>query len=229
MIEALVFDFDGVIIDTETSDFQTWADVFDSHGAHLDRSLWTEFIGRGSHIFDIYDHLEAEVGRPLDRDAIRAARRDRHMELVEASPVLPGVLDLLREVDEQGIPVGVASSSSRRWVVGHLERIGILDRFDSVLCRDDVSATKPDPELYTRSAEALGSSPARTVAIEDSPNGIAAAKAAGLFCVAVPNPMTRDLPTGAADVQVDSLSEITIAALRSWVAEAGSHLRPRRL
>ena len=104
MIEALVFDFDGVIIDTETSDFQTWADVFDSHGAHLDRSLWTEFIGRGSHIFDIYDHLEAEVGRPLDRDAIRAARRDRHMELVEASPVLPGVLDLLREVDEQGIP-----------------------------------------------------------------------------------------------------------------------------
>ena len=184
MIEALVFDFDGVIIDTETSDFQTWADVFDSHGAHLDRSLWTQFIGRGSHIFDIYAHLEAEVGRPLDRDAIRAERRDRHMELVETSPVLPGVLELLRqsvlEADEQGIPVGVASSSTRQWVVGHLRRVGILDRFDSVLCRDDVSATKPDPELYTRSVEALGAVPSRTAAIEDSPNGIAAARAAGL-------------------------------------------------
>ena len=224
MIEALVFDFDGVIIDTETSDFQTWADVFDSHGAHLDRSLWTQFIGRGSHIFDIYAHLEAEVGRPLDRDAIRAERRDHHMELVETSPVLPGVLELLREADEQGIPVGVASSSTRQWVVGHLRRVGILDRFDSVLCRDDVSATKPDPELYTRSVEALGAVPSRTAAIEDSPNGIAAARAAGLFCVAVPNPMTRDLPIDGADVQVDTLAAVSLAALRSWIADAGSHL-----
>ena len=224
MIEALVFDFDGVIIDTETSDFQTWADVFDSHGAHLDRSLWTQFIGRGSHIFDIYDHLETQVGRPLDRDAIRAERRDRHMELVEASPVLPGVLELLREADEQGIPVGVASSSTRQWVVGHLRRVGILDRFDSVLCRDDVSSAKPDPELYATSVEALGAVPSRTAAIEDSPNGIAAAKAAGLFCVAVPNPMTRDLPIDGADVQVDTLADVSLAALRSWVADAGSHL-----
>ena len=142
------------------------------------------------------------------------------MELVEANPVLPGVLDLLGEAGEQGVPVGVASSSTRRWVVGHLERVGILDRFDSVLCRDDVSATKPDPELYTRSAEALGAAPARTVAIEDSPNGIAAAKAAGLFCVAVPNPMTHDLPTGAADVQVDTLASVSLASLSSWIAEA---------
>ena len=147
------------MIDTETSDFETWAEVFDSHGVHLDRALWTQYIGRGSHIFDIYDHLETLVGRSLDRDAIRAERSARHMELVEANPVLPGVLDLLGEAVEQGVPVGVASSSTRRWVVGHLERVGILDSFDSVLCRDDVSATKPDPELYTRSAEALGGRP----------------------------------------------------------------------
>ena len=148
MIEALVFDFDGVIIDTETSDFQTWADVFDSHGAHLDRSLWTQFIGRGSHIFDIYAHLEAEVGRPLDRDAIRAERRDRHMELVEASPVLPGVLDLLREVDEQGIPVGVASSSTRQWVVGHLRR----DRVSWTGSTRSCAATTCRPPSPTRSS-----------------------------------------------------------------------------
>ena len=159
-----------------------------------------------------------------------ASRRDRYMELVEASPVLPGVLDLLREVDEHGIPVGVASSSTRQWVVGHLRRVGILDRFDSVLCRDDVSSAKPDPELYTRSVEALGAVPSRTVAIEDSPNGIAAAKAAGLFYVAVPNPMTRDLPIDGADIRVDILSEVTIAALRSWIADAGSpSLGPRCL
>ena len=107
---------------------------------------------------------------------------------------------------------------------GHLRRVGILDRFDSVLCRDDVSATKPDPELYTRSVEALGAVPSRTAAIEDSPNGIAAARAAGLFCVAVPNPMTRDLPIDGADVQVDTLAAVSLAALRSWIADAGSHL-----
>ena len=87
-----------------------------------------------------------------------------------------------------------------------------------------MSSTKPDPELYTRSVEALGAVPSRTAAIEDSPNGIAAAKAAGLFCVAVPNPMTRDLPIDGADVQVDTLAAVSLAALRSWIADAGSHL-----
>ena len=218
MIEALVFDFDGVIIDTETSDFQAWEEVFHSHGARLDRSLWSQFIGRGSGSFDVYGLLETEVGRPLDRDAIRAARRRRHMEMVEASPVLPGVLGLLCEAGEQGIPVGVASSSSRQWVTGHLARVGLLERFDSVLCREDVSSTKPDPEVYTKSVEALSAVPARTVAVEDSPNGIAAATAAGLFCVAVPNPMTRGLPIGGADVRVDTLAGVSLASLRSWAA-----------
>ena len=118
------------------------------------------------------------------------------------------------------IPVGVASSSTRQWVVGHLTRDrAVLDKFDSVLCRDDVSSTKPDPELYTTSVEALGAVPSRTAAIEDSPNGIAAAKAAGLFCVAVPNPMTRDLPIDGADIRVGTLADVSLASLNAWITQ----------
>ena len=212
-MEAIVFDFDGVIIDTETPDFATWQEEFRAHGVELDRDLWTGFIGWGIGQFDVHGHLEDLAGRALDMDAVRARRRRNYLERVHASPVLPGVLDYFAEARETGMKIGVASSSSREWVQGHLERLGLAEWVDSVKTRDDVSAAKPDPELYLASLDALGVSAGRAVAIEDSAIGMTAAVAAGLFCVVVPNPMTEGMDTDRAHLRLRSLADMPLQTL----------------
>jgi beta-phosphoglucomutase-like phosphatase (HAD superfamily) len=116
------------------------------------------------------------------------------------------------------VKLAVASSSSRAWVAGHLQRLGVLERFEVLKCSDDVERVKPDPALYRAACEHLGVPPARAVAIEDSPNGILAAKRAGLFCVAVPNALTGRLVLDAADLRLASLSELPLANLLTLAA-----------
>ena len=149
----------------------------------------------------------------MDRAAIRARRRRCHAELVAAQPLLPGVLDYIAAAGRLGLRLGVASSSSRDWVVGHLTRLGLDRHFAAVICADDVARTKPDPALYLAALAALDLRPEEAVALEDSPNGIAAAKAAGIFCVAVPNPLTRRLSLAAADLQLASLADLPLDRL----------------
>jgi HAD superfamily hydrolase (TIGR01509 family) len=209
-IRALIFDFDGVVIDTETPDFVMWQGVFDDHGVSLDRWLWETFIGAGMGSFDVSQHLEEMVGRSIDRDKISTDRRARYLSAVEANPVLPGVTDLVSGVRAAGLKLGVASSSRRDWVEGHLARRGLLDYFDAVRCRDDVSAAKPDPELYTSALAALGVEPESAIAIEDSANGVTAAKRAGMFCVVVPNAMTSSMRLDHADLRLQSLADVSL-------------------
>ena len=214
-IRALVFDFDGIVIDTETPDFVTWREVFEDHGVSLDRELWQGFIGAGLGSFDVYSHLEELVGRPIDSDTVRAERRARYLDVVEANPVLPGVEDLVSEARAAGLKLGVASSSRRDWVEGHLARRGLLGYFDAVRCRDDVAAAKPDPELYTSALAALGVDPACAIAIEDSANGVTAAKRAGMFCVVVPNAMTSSMRLDHADLRLQSLADLSLGDLET--------------
>ena len=224
-IRALVFDFDGVVIDTETPDFVTWRRVFEDHGVSLDRELWETFIGSGLGSFDVYRHLEELVGRPIDIETVRAERRARYLSAVEANPVLPGVEDMISEARARGRKLGVASSSTREWVEGHLARRGLLEHFDAVRCRDDVAAAKPDPELFTSAAAALGVAPEDAVAIEDSANGVTAAKRAGMFCVVVPNAMTISMRLDHADLRLDSLAGVTLRDLIE-IADGRTSLPP---
>ena len=213
MIKAIVFDFDGVILDTETPDYETWQEVFQEHGVRLERSLWTSYIGGSSLAFDLPQHLEDLSGAPVDREAVRVRRRQRYIDRIDASSVLPGVLEYLQDAKSLGLRLAVASSSSVDWVEGHLARRRLLRYFDSIMARDHVARVKPDPELYAASAARLGVRPDEAVAIEDSANGVNAAKAAGLFCVVVPNPMTVDLPTHSADIRLKALSDLPLRAL----------------
>jgi HAD superfamily hydrolase (TIGR01509 family) len=137
---------------------------------------------------------------------------------VLAQPLLPGVAGLVDSARAHGLKVGVASSSSREWVDGHLRRLGMLDRFDCVRTRDDVKNVKPEPELYLAVIDCLGVPAADALAIEDSPNGITAAKLAGLPCVAVPNPITSGLDLSEADLQLSSLADVTLSELLEKVA-----------
>jgi len=207
VIRALVFDFDGLILDTEGPVFTAWSETYERHGQRLSAEFWTSIIGYGFDHFDPLADLERRVGRPIDRDAVQTTRRQRQMELTLALEVLPGVREWRQEAAERGVRLGVASSSGRSWVTGHLERLG-LDGWDCVRCGDDVKRTKPAPDLYLAALECLGVAPAEPVAVEDSGVGVQAAKAAGLFCVAVPSSLTSSHDFRRADLVLGSLAEV---------------------
>jgi HAD superfamily hydrolase (TIGR01509 family) len=215
-IDALVFDFDGLILDTEWPEFATVRDEFGEHGVELLLDDWQDIVGRADHRH-WFDWLEAEVGRSLDRDAVIARRRVRHEQLIAEEAIRPGVVELLDEAEAHGVPVAVASSSSDEWVSGHLDRLGVLDRFAAVRCRDHVERAKPFPDLFLAAVTALDADPQRSVAFEDSHHGCSAAKAAGLVCVVAPNDVTRGAAFERADLVVASLIDVSLAALTALV------------
>jgi HAD superfamily hydrolase (TIGR01509 family) len=208
VIDAIVFDFDGLILETEMPSYLSWRELFERFGCQLTED---EHVGTiGTH-FDRLQLLRerATVTLPTD-DELRAIKLRRHHELLAEIEVLPGVLDWLDAADRRGLPLAIASSSPDDWVIDHLERIDLRHRFRAVICCGDDLPRKPEPDAYLAACDALAVEPSRALAVEDSANGIAAAKTAGLWCVAVPNPLTRRLDLGAADVQVASLAEITL-------------------
>jgi HAD superfamily hydrolase (TIGR01509 family) len=212
-IRALVFDFDGLILETEEPILRSWQEIFQAHGLELPFEKWALNIGTMDEQFNPFDELEARLGRKVDRRQIEGQRREREMELVLSQPPMPGVVETLRQAKRLGLKVGLASSSSCEWVEGHLSRLGLLDDFDCVVGGDDVQRTKPDPSLYLGALECLGVAPEQAIAFEDSPNGILAAKRAGMFCVAVPTHITGSLPTDHADLRLDSLAAMPLEAL----------------
>lgn len=212
MIRALIFDFDGLILDTEGPEFQSWQEIYQAHGVTLSFDLWAVGIGT-TDAFNPYDHLEAQLGRPLHREAVRSGHRQRCADLLQTQPILPGVETYLAAAQGLGLQLGVASSSSRAWVEGHLHQRGLQAHFACIKCADDVPRPKPDPALYRAALAALAVRPEEAIALEDSPHGITAAKRAGLFCVAVPHPLTRQLPLHHADLQVASLADLPLGDL----------------
>jgi HAD superfamily hydrolase (TIGR01509 family) len=221
MIRAVVFDFDGLILDTEAPEFQTWQEIYQTHGCELLLEVWATGLGTSADAFDPYTHLEGQAGCPLDREAIQQRRRQRYLELLGANSALPGVREYIAEAKRLGLRLGVASSSSREWVVGHLTELGLSAYFDCIKCRDDVTRVKPDPALYQAVVETFALQPHQVIALEDSPNGITAAKRAGLFCVAVPNPLTRQLSLAHADLRINSLADFPLPQLLAYVRRNG--------
>lgn len=221
MITALIFDFDGLILDTETPDFQSWKETYAAYGLELPLEVWNDNIG-SIHFFEPFAHMEKMLGKGIDRDAVRAQRRKRDNELLLAQRVLPGVEAYLGEAREMGLKTGVASSSRHEWVDGHLKQLGLFEQFDVILCRDDVAEkAKPDPAVYLAAIEALETRADRALALEDSPNGVQAAKDAGLRCVAVPNEMTRQMGFDHADLRLNSLADLSLSQLVSRVLGDG--------
>jgi HAD superfamily hydrolase (TIGR01509 family) len=212
VIRALIFDFDGLIIDTEWPDFRSWQETYEAYGCTLSRDEWSRWIGTLG-LYDPYARLEKALGSALDRAEVRAQRRARFDALMAGQPVLPGVVSMLDAAQQRGLKLGIASSSPRSWVWGLLEPLGLAAAFDTVQCGDDVGATKPDPASYLAALGALGVNARQAIALEDSPNGVLAAKRAGLYCVAVPNSMTRGLVLDQADLQVDSLADLSLDQL----------------
>jgi HAD superfamily hydrolase (TIGR01509 family) len=211
-VDAVVFDFDGLVVDTEAPVFEAWRAVFESHGCPpLTVEQWSLWIGRDTDNAEIIELLVAGASRPVDLEAMHATRRAHLSGLLSLEVVRPGVEAWLDEADRSGLGLAIASSSSDWWVLGHLERLGLRERFAYVACASATLAGKPAPDTYLAACAALEVVPRRAVAVEDSPNGIAAAKAAGLHCVAVPNPLTESLDLSAADLRLGSLADCSLA------------------
>jgi HAD superfamily hydrolase (TIGR01509 family) len=211
-VKLIVFDFDGTILDTETPVYTAWQEIYDEHGHALEFAKWAQCIGTAD-TFDPCVDLATLVGRALDAEALERRHRVRTDALIAAQVLRPGIRDRVEEAAGLGLALGVASSSGRRWVYGHLQRLGLLDRFQAIRCAEDVPRVKPDPALYRAVLQALDVTPADALALEDSPNGILAAKGAGLTCVAVPNGLTAQLDLGHADLVLDSLADVSLAEL----------------
>jgi len=213
MIRALIFDFDGLILETESPIYQSWQELYQSYGRQLSLEQWETILGTNEGSFDPMVELEAQVGSLQDRENVMSQVRQRELDLIAAQPVLPGVRDYLVEAKKLGLKIGLASSSPCSWVTGHLSRLGLIQYFDCIYARDDVRRTKPDPELYLTVIDEFGIRPDEAVVFEDSPNGILAAKRAGLLCVAVPNPLTRQLRLDHADFRLNSMAEMPLSEL----------------
>jgi len=208
-VAAIVFDFDGVVLDSEEPDFLAWQEIWLERGQDLPLEEWAACIGtgQGQHSFDPFAELVRRSGLDMDEPEVRERKRARAAELTVARPPLAGVVAWLEEATEAGLALAVATSSPRDWVETHLARLGLAGYFSALACFDDCGAKKPDPASYLLACRQLGVAPPAALAVEDSSNGLLAAKAAGLRCVVVPNVMTAHMDFSSADLVLGSLEE----------------------
>ncbi len=219
MLKALIFDFDGLILDTETPEVLVWQSIYQEHGFELPVDEWEKTIGGyGLSNFDAAEHLAHLTSGRLDPVSSRARYRKESDEIIHASPILPGVINMIEQAKENGLQVAIGSSSPHAWVDEHARRLGIFDYFDRIICQEDVlpGRTKPNPDIFLKALDQLNVKNDAAVVFEDSLNGVLAARRAEIFVVAVPNPLTAKMGvTG--DVTIPSLAGLSLHELNEHV------------
>lgn len=216
MLKALIFDFDGLILDTETPEVLVWQTIYREHGFELPVDEWQKTIGGyGISNFDPAQHLSLLSSGKLDPVSLKSRYRKESDIVIHANPILPGVVEMIDQARENGVKVAIGSSSPHSWVDTHAKRLGLFDKFDDIICQDDVAPgrTKPNPDIYLKALERLEVKNEAAVVFEDSPNGVLAAQRAGIFVVAVPNPLTETMGV-AGDLTVKSLAELSLRELK---------------
>ena len=209
VIRALILDFDGLVIDTETPLIDALAAIHERAGYAYPRAGSLGLIGHVGIKFDPW----SAFGPDADRAALEKEHHLLYRDMCTRQPILPGVLDYLNGAKSRGLKLGIASNSSHRHVDGHLTRLGLFNLFDLIRCRDDVRRTKPEPDLYLAVLAHFGCAPTEAIAFEDSAPGALAARSADLWTVAVPNPSTLRHDLSAAHLVVSSLAAQPLDAL----------------
>lgn len=187
MLRALIFDFDGLMVDTETVIIEAWERIHADDGFVADRTVLHDLVGHTDITQDVW------TAYPLvhDRKKLKQRWRDLARLLMDAAPVLPGVRELLASARAEGLRLAVASNSNRAHVEGHLRLRGLDAFFDTICTRDEVQNPKPAPDVYLEALRRLGVAPEETVAFEDSVPGHLAAHRAGLRVIVIPGPSTH--------------------------------------
>jgi HAD superfamily hydrolase (TIGR01509 family) len=224
-LAAVIFDFDGVVLDSETPEYESHRRIYRRCGVELTIEEWCGAVGLWTDEHDDrrFEALCARSSAPPGRDEYHDERRRIFAELVPGEP-MRGIRDLLVALEQAGIPAAIASTSPARWVVPAAERIGVRPLFRAIVTGEQVARRKPAPDVYLEAARRLGADPARSVAIEDSAPGVAAALAAGMTTVAIPHWLTSTHDLSGADVSVGHAGELTVDRLRQLLDSA----RPRQ-
>jgi putative hydrolase of the HAD superfamily len=210
-LKAVIFDFDGLVVDTETPAFRAWSEIYKEFGVELQLAEWVLCVGSGYGRFDPVKNLEKLTGISMNGNELIAKKESIKSAICLTQPLLPGIKNLIMEARSLNIPVAVASSSPRSWIDLHADRTGILP-FVSVICtREDVKNIKPAPDLYELAAHRLRVAAEDCIVFEDSQNGITAARAAGMRAIAVPNQVTSESDFSAAHLVVKSAADCTLA------------------
>jgi HAD superfamily hydrolase (TIGR01509 family) len=215
-VKALIFDFDGLILDTETPEYIAWKEIYQEQGFELPQDEWSKIVGGyGLSTFDAAEHLASLSQGRLDSASLRTRHSSESGALIHAQEILPGVLEVIHEAKGLGLKLAIASSSPHAWVDTHASRLGILQYFEVIICADDVGAgrTKPNPDLFLMALNQLQIQKNEAVVFEDSPNGVKAANRAGIFVIAVPNQLTATLNLDGANIVMKSLADLRLSDL----------------
>ena len=216
-VRALLLDFDGTMLETESSSYGSWRELLAEHGYELTAGTWSSAVGTLNGV-DPVALLETHLGTGVDRSALERRQAARHRELLAEEALRPGVQEIVDEARARGVHTAIVTSASRRWVTEHLRRLELDADWEHIVAADgDPARAKPSPLLYREALDLLGVDAAEGVALEDSPNGVRAAKAAGLTCIAFPNPITETMDLGAADAILADLDGLGLEGLLARV------------
>lgn len=207
-IQGFIFDMDGVLVDSEPVYMKQERDSYARHGVVLDEAELSRFVGTTQR--HMWSAIKTEYGLADSLHSLMSEHHRQLMGILNSAPLPPmsGVTELLGALNQAGIPCAVASSSPRELVELILRNAGLQPFFNEVVCGDDVKHSKPDPEIFLMAAKRLGIPPSSCVVIEDSAHGVAAAKAATMFCIGLLNPNSGQQNLSAADLCVHQHSEI---------------------
>ena len=211
MLHALIFDFDGLLVDTETVLIDAWVQMHTEDGLPCDRAVLHHIVGHTDVVYDYWSAYGPEISRADLEERYRSTART----LTFAAPPLPGTLEPLNAARAGGLKIGLASNSTHAHVEGHLEHRGMRGYFNAIACRDDVSSGKPEPDVYLAALRGLGVEATSALAFEDSVPGHVAAHRAGLRVVVVPNPSTVHCEFAHASLKLGSLADTSLAELIS--------------
>jgi len=215
-IKGLIFDFDGLILDTETPDVIAWKQIYAKYGHEFDFFNYAPAIGAVYEFNQPADSLTQKIPN-LKRDIVMEEWYRLKNKLIKPQAISSGIPDYLLRAKELSLKIAIASSSTYEWVVGHLQRLGIKHFFNSIHTADQTGIGKPDPALYLLALKSLKIHCSEALAFEDSPNGITAAQSAGIFCIAIPNPITKKSNISHADLILNSLIDMTLDELINLV------------
>jgi HAD superfamily hydrolase (TIGR01509 family) len=215
-MKALIFDFDGTILDTETPEFTVWSALYGRYGQVLNPTDWGRGIGTWGG-FDPWADLEQKLGHALPRESLQIEHRAEVLRLIGESELLLGTKDLMLKAKAAGLKLAIASSSDHEWVSGWTQNHGILEFFDALATRYEVEHVKPDPALFLLALHKLSVLPHEALVLEDSPNGAKAALAAGIPCVVIPNSVTKHLEFPSGVIRLETLENVTLEDLRRRV------------
>lgn len=216
MIKGIIFDFDGLIFDTETHQYRILQKMFSEYGSELPLALWQNEVGTDSG-FSPFHYMEQQIGKPVEHALLEEQYEKKFLSTLSQEKARDGVEDYLQMAQEMDLKIGLASSSSYRWVSGHLKNLELFDYFQCIRTSDHVEKVKPDPALYIQAAQGLDLHPENCLVFEDSAHGAMAAKRAGMGCVIVPNKITSTMDFCKVEHRLDSMADMPLKDLLEYV------------